>query len=497
MDVRALYSGCYRRLVLAAFAVADDLGEAEECVQHAFARAVRRPRLLRDQDGPEAWLRAAALTKARQRRRGRALLDRALFGRMVGGTPTGRTDPPDDAIRQPAFEEVRARARAERRRYRTVAAVTAVVLVAVASLGALLDRHGRLPHGTPVTQLQFADRSHGWALLQSCGPRPCDLKLARTDDGGRHWSRVAVPESFNADPGAATLTVADRHRLSVDFGRRTHDGGGPLAAGLSMKAPETVRLRAVSHDDGRTWNTRPAPAVFRTGAPLARLPSGWGLGVFSTGGEGRLQVAATDPVDDTTRPLRHQPALDDPNAEVPFRPGGRIWVDGFDPAERFAARLVESDDAGSTWSPVPLPALRPDEEVAGLFPIAHGGVYLQSKLPGDGTVRRTWRLDRPGERWRLLPPLDPGPGAVVQSVLPDGELWLAGYGPTTWRTEGRGTRLVRVAEPRVDDRATPVVLSGVTHDGVLYGTGPDHGRRDLVFTSRDDGRHWTVSPVVF
>ncbi len=490
--MRALYSGCYRRLVGAVFAVVGDLGEAEDCVQRAFARAVRRPRLLRDEGGPEAWLRASALTKARARRRARAFVDRAL-----GGTPTGRTDPPADEIRQPPFDDVLARARAERRRHRAVAAATVVLLAAVVSLGTALDRREQLPHGTPVAQLQFADRSHGWALLQSCGHRPCGLQLARTVDGGQHWSRVAVPESFNADPGAATLTVADANRLSVDFGRRSHDGAGPLAAGLSIRTAEMVRLRAVSHDGGRTWQTVPAPAVFRTGRPIATVPRGWGLGVFSTGGDGRLQVAATDPVDDTTRTLRHQPALDDPNAEAPFRPGGRIWVDGFDPAQRFAPRLVDSDDAGATWSPVPLPALRPDEEIAGLFPTTHGGLYLQSKLPGDGTVRRTWRLDGPGGRWRLLPPLDPGPGAVVQAVLPDGELWLAGYGPATWRTEGRGTRLARVAEPRVANRAVPVVLSGVTPDGVLYGTGPDHGRRDLVFTSRDDGRHWSVSPVVF
>lgn len=504
MDVRTLYGGCYRRLVVAAFAILDDLGEAEACVQRAFARAVRRPRRLRGRDGPEAWLRESALTLAHQRHRRQSLLDRALGG----GRPTGRIDrldlepdsasPRADAIRQPPFEEVRARARAERRRNRTAAAVTAVVVAGLVSIGAVVERPTTFPHGAAVAQLQFADHSHGWALLQSCGRQPCALQLARTDDGGQHWTRIAVPESFNADPGAATLTVADRNQLSVDFGRKTNTGGGPLSAGLSIKTPATVRLRAVSHNGGRTWQTAPAPDVFRTGPPIDALPRGWSVGVFSSGGQGRLQVAATDPVDDVTRAFRQQPPVDDPNVEVPFRPGGRIWVDGYDRTRRFTPRLVESDDAGRTWVPVALPRLRPNEEVAGLFPTIGGGVYLQSKLPGDGTVRRTWRLGgRAGSTWHLLPPLDPRPGAVVQSVLPDGELWLGGYGPTTWHTEDHGARLVQVRDPQVAGRAEPVVLAGVTHDGIVYGTGQGRGRDDLVFTSADDGRHWTVRPVVF
>ena len=574
-DARDLYGGCYRRLVLAAFAVVDDLGEAEVCVQQAFGRVRWTSRRISADGGPESGLRARALALARARRRRRTMLDRVLrrppprpadppdlepesaallvalrrlpaderealalqnladlpvaeTAHVIGSSPRRAArrlsrarsafadQPPDrrptaddfaalrvgieDTIRQPPFDEVLLQAGRDRRRRRAVAGIASVAVVGAAALGVEVDRSARLPTGTPVTQLQFADNSHGFALLQSCphGDRLCLLRLARTDDGGRHWNRVEIPESFGADPGAAILTVGDRDRLSIDFGRKTRTGSGALADGLAMRVSETVRLRGVTHDGGRTWQTVPAPRVFRTGPPIATLPTGWGLTVFSTGGKWRFQVAASDPVDNATRPLRHQPRLDDPNAEAPLRPGGRIWVDGYDPTRRFVPRLVESDDAGVSWAPVTLPSLRPTEEVAGLFPTVAGGVYLQTKLPGDGTVRRTWRLeDAARGRWTLLPPLDPGPGAVVQAVLPDGELWLAGYGPTTWRTEDRGSRVVRVREPLVNGRRTAVVLDGVTHDGVLYGTGPAGGRDDVVFTSRDDGRHWTARPVLF
>lgn len=73
-----LYQECYRRLVLAAYALTNDLGEAEEITQEAFALAFGRRDTVAAADSPEAWIRTVAINLARRRRRRRAMLDRIL-----------------------------------------------------------------------------------------------------------------------------------------------------------------------------------------------------------------------------------------------------------------------------------------------------------------------------------------------------------------------------------------------------------------------------------
>ncbi|MCT2587127.1 SigE family RNA polymerase sigma factor [Actinophytocola gossypii] len=73
-----LYQGSYRSLVLTAYALTGDLGEAEEITQEAFVVAYgRRHRVLRA-DSPEAWIRTVVVNLARRRWRRRAMLDRIL-----------------------------------------------------------------------------------------------------------------------------------------------------------------------------------------------------------------------------------------------------------------------------------------------------------------------------------------------------------------------------------------------------------------------------------
>jgi len=65
--VRELYDASYRRLVGQLATVTGSLGEAEDVVQEAFARAVDHPRIFRSTENPEAWLRTVALNVARSR----------------------------------------------------------------------------------------------------------------------------------------------------------------------------------------------------------------------------------------------------------------------------------------------------------------------------------------------------------------------------------------------------------------------------------------------
>jgi RNA polymerase sigma-70 factor, ECF subfamily len=74
--VRQVYEASYRRLVGQLYGVCGDLGEAEEVVQEAFARAVQHERKFRRTDNPEAWLRTVAVNISRSRWRRRLVGDR-------------------------------------------------------------------------------------------------------------------------------------------------------------------------------------------------------------------------------------------------------------------------------------------------------------------------------------------------------------------------------------------------------------------------------------
>jgi len=70
--LRDLYAGSYRRLVGQLAAMVGDVGEAEDLVQEAFARAAGQWSRLERYDNPEAWLRTVAMNLARSRwRRGK------------------------------------------------------------------------------------------------------------------------------------------------------------------------------------------------------------------------------------------------------------------------------------------------------------------------------------------------------------------------------------------------------------------------------------------
>lgn len=82
-----LYRGCYRRLVLTAYAMTGDLGAAEEITQEAFTVAYGRRAKVAHLDLPEAWLRTVVINLARRRFRRRAMLDRILHRQSTEPEP--------------------------------------------------------------------------------------------------------------------------------------------------------------------------------------------------------------------------------------------------------------------------------------------------------------------------------------------------------------------------------------------------------------------------
>ena len=63
--VDELYGATYRRLVVQMFAICGDLADAEDAVQEAFVRAIRKRRTLERVANPEAWIRTVALNRLR------------------------------------------------------------------------------------------------------------------------------------------------------------------------------------------------------------------------------------------------------------------------------------------------------------------------------------------------------------------------------------------------------------------------------------------------
>jgi RNA polymerase sigma-70 factor (ECF subfamily) len=81
-----LYQESYRSLVLTAYALLRDMGEAEDVTQEAFAVAYGRRARVSRADSPEAWVRKVVVNLARRRWRRRAALDRILH-REAGELP--------------------------------------------------------------------------------------------------------------------------------------------------------------------------------------------------------------------------------------------------------------------------------------------------------------------------------------------------------------------------------------------------------------------------
>lgn len=78
-EMSDLYHASYRRLVAQVYAFTTDLGEAQDAVAEAFARALARRHGLADVDVPEAWLRTVAINIVRRRWRRRQLLNAIML----------------------------------------------------------------------------------------------------------------------------------------------------------------------------------------------------------------------------------------------------------------------------------------------------------------------------------------------------------------------------------------------------------------------------------
>lgn len=332
-----------------------------------------------------------------------------------------------DAIEQPPLERVGARAATirHRRRARRAGAVLAVVAVAgfvglrpwstdqkpppVAdpspSPGVVytdagitingLTGEGFLERAGRITDVEFADPDHGYALIE-CRPGedPCPPSLARSVDGGITWTPATLPPS----PGKTLDVVAFPDGRVVIGGYVSTDGGG-------------------------TWQAtaRPAgPATTIAKGQLLRLDETTNVEVWSSmyGNRGEL--------------------VKQPDLTVEWVAGaptatGAWWVGG---EQGGKPAVAVTRDGGGTWRVTPLDAAGSTARVSVL-----GDHVYATVLGSDGAIAAIYRSVDSGEHFTPASPgrVNPPPALAGEAVpLLDGRLLVAGTDHRWYLSEDDG-----------------------------------------------------------
>lgn len=252
-------------------------------------------------------------------------------------------------IRQPELDVVRSRAvHLRRRRDGLAAAASALALAVVVGLGTLVSG-GAGPGPAPVatagtdgtrwsgagltvygldgpvldlpgtiTDVEFLDTEHGFALAADCLAASCALALASTDDGGHTWVRVDLPTT------TTTTTVAGVPRLVA------------VSEGLFLAAPEQTWYRRTG---GTGWQ-----AVNTPGPDVASVPAGGRLGLWPDACGGQVVVWSGD-----SQRARLAGGPDLTVCSVLARPAadGAWWVGG---RRDDGPAVAVSRDDGRTWT---------------------------------------------------------------------------------------------------------------------------------------------------
>ena len=393
----------------------------------------------------------------------------------------------EQSVTPPPYDFLVVAARRRRRRQGIFGAAGAMVLVAAAVTVPMAVRDHQPGPRVPVSQVRFLDRNHAYALAQPCHKSQCTLQIVHTSDAGKHWTAINIPHGpLTGMTNGVALSICCGNRLAVTYSRLATDAerGQQLAA-----SDGTIRIHAVSDDAGKHWNSAPDRSDgLQLGPPTLTVPTGWSP--ITDYGLTRPTVVAMNTVDGVERPLQHQPPLVSPDISVPFRPGERLWITGG--AKR--DQLAYSDDQGNSWHSMAAPPLAAGQAITAVFPRPGGSLYVQTRTAGGKQAGPTWRLDPPAH-WTKLAAFGLGPNAVAGTVLPSGELWISDTRFHTWRTESGGTTVHEITGPHLDGANVGLALAGVTPDGTIYALEPPGGRQDVVFTSRDDGRHWTTHDI--
>jgi hypothetical protein len=283
------------------------------------------------------------------------------------------------SLRKPGLPDVagRARQRSVRRRmqFGAIAAVV-VVSVSVPVLRSVPDDHPAAPPKGPhyEYQLDFADRTHGYALGSRCGETSCRFRLLASADGGQTWQLRQLPADDGSFTGAGLAVL----------------GPAQVSVWRYSKNADTPAVNAVSDDAGRTWGE----PQHLTGAPprAEALPAGALIGQTcigqGAGGDCQYGVAATT-MDNVSVQSPTQPPLLEPDPGSVATAGGRIWVAGRGYTGGWAISV--SSDRGRTWLTTPLD-LPGEPSLSGGWSVSEQGQVMYLTVIGSIGVGPTGLL---------------------------------------------------------------------------------------------------------
>jgi photosystem II stability/assembly factor-like uncharacterized protein len=330
-----------------------------------------------------------------------------------------------------------------------VRSLVALAIVLVAALTLACSPHAsrepwhavQVPTDAEFTGMWFTDSLNGW--LTGGGPMVEGGMVGRTRDGGRTWRfQSGFIPSFGSSFAFHGVQFRDTLRGCVvsDGGivQLTDDGGETWREVHRGRGSGDALMDLQLLDDGRGWAAGPASIVGTSDGGET-----WGGLVYNSSANGYLSSHAIHFVD-----ARHG------------------WL------ASHGGLLLRSDDAGVSWSPVPLPLRsgeRPNLWDVSFCDAEHGWVA--------------------GER---------------------GSIFHTGDGGMTWELQEQGVPVVRVprkGEPRrprepVPELETPPDPLSVS---AVRFVDPRHGwaigyyadvAESVVLRSDDGGAHWRVERVV-
>jgi photosystem II stability/assembly factor-like uncharacterized protein len=275
--------------------------------------------------------------------------------------------------------------------------------------------------------------------------------VARTLDGGRHWTRILHITSA-IGPGVWIRRFDARHMLVAAT------VGESQARGV-----DTFRSRLfATADGGRHWRASTLPPGYATEPGTMSFPDarhGWlwfgggAMGSMSVylyrtedGGAHWRRVACTafsNPTPGYGCPHLSGISLGGDKQYLTFRNRLHGWLTSLSPSGNSV--LYATVDGGARWHPqvmsLPSAAPRPARTVT----LAPPGQFLQPSFVGDtgieletGARVRVWRSTDGGSSWQQLP-VTPITGNVACWSAIDARHWSVVSGPTLWTTGNGGT----------------------------------------------------------
>jgi hypothetical protein len=352
----------------------------------------------------------------------------------------------------------RRRSRARRRAVAAAAAGVAVLLAAVATGVAVLQRQETVPTrpggltnpADSVEQTVYPvalvfDGDRGAATLGTCHVivrlfgGPCDYRVATTTDGGRTWRIATLPES-NGHPPPTPFLVGERTIVADSL-------DGPA--------------RWVSRDSGRSWTKTGKSVEGTTGS----VPDGSPVLGFCPGpDDGRCDAVPIVLTEDgtATRLDVAEPAglaLDQVDEDLSvLAEDGSVWLSDHVSLPRtgdILPAVAVSRDRGRTWVNRAVPAPGEIEGVTTVDGVTAYAVVTElrpSTAAPETETQTVVRTSDGGLTWdpmALPPESDPDPNPSVDSggtqwsvaALPDGGALLADSASgDVYRTDATGTR---------------------------------------------------------